>query len=530
MLALFAGHLSQGEYGAKRCCRPKKEVVLDDVGFFDAFMPHGMCYLWYPNILLMHVVSDALIAIAYFCIPLALYYFFRSKTDFPFRNVILMFSVFIFTCGLSHVMGIWTVWHGTYGLQGLIKAATALASILTAAMLVPLMPQLMALRSPRELEAVNSALVNEINERVRSETRAQRFVEAAPDAVIIVDPNLVIQVANVRAETVFGIERDRLIGQPIDMIIPDRVGASLSSYVSAFAALLTNHDTEQGRPFFGLRADQSVFPIEVSVSEVGSQEQELFSLAIRDVTERRELEMQTQRLEQQIAHVDRLDTMGQMAAGLAHEINQPLMALSQNADSALAVTQSEEKVNPLLLEILHDIEDQAQRAGDIIRALRQYVGNDKSAHAAFDLDELLQQTMRLVDSDTKLHAVDIQLELDEPKTVFGDRVQVAQVFLNLLKNSIEAMVEADVTERLIKVTSKHETDATRITVVDTGPGLEPNKNVFVPFQSEKGDGLGVGLSICRSIIESHGGKFFIDSDVTRGAKFTFTLPHEKEPQ
>ncbi len=502
--------------------------MVDDVGFFDTFMPHGMCYLWYPEILFTHVISDALIAIAYFCIPIALYYFFRNRTDFPFRNVILMFSIFIFTCGLSHIMGIWTVWYGSYGLQGLVKAATAIASLATATMLVPLMPQLMALRSPKELEAANVALLHEVDERSRSEQRAQRFVEAAPDAIIIVDAQLTIQVANSRAEVVFGFDREQLIGQQIDLIVPSRVGSSLASDISKYLSLRSLPATEPERPYLGLRADRTEFPIEISLSAVGTEEQQLVSLAIRDVTERRELERQTQRLEQQIAHVDRLDTMGQLAAGLAHEINQPLMALAQNADSALMLSQQNSGASPELVEILRDIEAQAQRAGDIIRALRQYVGNDKSSRMRFELTELLDQTLRLVDNDAKLHSINIIVEVEEPTMVFGDRVQIAQVFVNLLKNSIEAMVGSDSEQRQINISCEQSMEETRVTVSDSGPGLMPDEHVFEPFRSEKREGMGLGLSICKSIIESHGGTFRIDAAMVDGAHVTFTLPAPKD--
>jgi len=397
--------------------------------FFEEFMPHGMCYSWNPYILFLNVGSDALIAAAYFCIPVALYYFFRHKKDFPFRKVILMFCVFIFTCGLSHLMGIWTVWNGSYGVQGLVKGATALASVATAAMLIPLMPQLMALRSPKALE--------------------------------------------------------------------------------------------------GKRDDQSRFPIEVSLSSVGTAGQDLYSVAIRDMTGRNSLARQTRALEQQIAHVNRLDTMGQLAVGLAHEINQPLTALTQNADSAMIWAEQQGVVDPDLREILEDIEAQAHRAGDIIRALRQFANNDDTSREAFDLTMLLKQTLRLVDVDAKKYGVEIRNEIPAGTMVFGARVQIAQVFVNLLRNSIEAMVEFETEEPLILVRCDWTDQFLSLSVKDNGPGVVLEQDIFTPFQSRKADGMGMGLSICRSIVEGHGGAFSIDRTVETGAHFKFTLPKEK---
>ena len=497
---------------------------MDDTGFFEEFMPHGMCYLWNPQILILNVVSDALIAIAYFCIPFALYYFFRHRVDFPFRNVILMFSIFIFTCGLSHLMGIWTVWNGAYGLQGLVKGATALASIATAAMLIPLMPQMLALRSPKDLEDANIALTEEVSERMRSETRTRRFVEGAPDAVVIVDKSGRIQVVNARAEAMFGMDRSHLIGASVDTILKDPKASKFSGILKTILSKNLKHADDVVRLMDGLRQDGSQFSSEVSLSEVGTEEQSLYSLAIRDISQRLEQERQTRALEQQIAHVDRLDTMGQMAAGLAHEINQPLTALTQNADAALMWASQQKNIASEFLEIIKDIDEQAHRAGEIIRALRQFVGKDDKSRSSFDLNSLLSQTLRLIANDAQKHDVSIETSVPNATVVVGARVQIAQVFVNLLRNSIEAMADAHTSDPKISITAKPVDDFLRLTVQDNGPGMTASNDVFTPFQSTKADGMGMGLSICRSIIEGHGGQFYIDNTVEKGAVFVFTLP------
>lgn len=498
---------------------------MDQTSFFDAFMPHGMCYAWNPQILLANVVSDAVIAFAYFCIPVALYYFFRSRTDFPFRNVILMFSLFIFTCGLSHIMGIITVWNGAYGLQGLIKIATAIASLLTAAMLVPVMPQLLALRSPKQLEIANDALTREIEERKQSERRTQRLIEAAPDAVIITDGQSRIKVVNSRAEEMFGYLREEMIKQPIDSFLLDLSASALGRDINESDDPALHSGSDQiAQEGVGIRYDGTHFPVEVSLSSVGSDENELYSHAIRNISKRIELEQQARSLEQQVAHVDRLDTMGLLAAGLAHEINQPLMALTQDADSAVLIAQRKENADPDLIGVLNDIEAHAHRAGNIIRALRQFVGNDDASRELFDLNELLRQTIRLVDNDAKMNVVDIQCELPHPCHVFGARVQIAQVFLNLLKNSIEAMVEAGSPNKRIAISAVPDDRFLKLTMEDNGPGIGYDQDVFKPFQSTKSEGMGMGLSICRSIVIGHGGTFSVDRNVETGARFVFTLP------
>ncbi len=498
---------------------------MESTGFFDDYMPHGHCYLWNKQILFLNVFSDAFIAIAYFFIPFALYYFFRNRPDFPFRSVIAMFSVFIFTCGLSHVMGIWTIWNGSYGMQGLLKAATALASVATALLLIPVMPQLLALRSPRELEAANAALTHEIGERKQTEQRTQRFVEAAPDGIVIVDAQERIRVVNNRAEVMFGKDRDDLLGSPVEAILPNFRKSTLSGLIQKAAANSGKVDLGAAVDYSGLNSTGKHFPVEINLSSVGTQEQALFSLSIRDVTERDRLERQTRSLQQQIAHVDRLDTMGQMAAGLAHEINQPLTALAQNADSAILWAEQKEQIDPELKEILQDIESQAHRAGDIIRALRQFVANDDASKESFDLSELVNKTQRLVESDAKRQSVRVENNIPSRTFAHGAPVQVAQVFVNLLRNSIEAMSSTDDLDRLIEISSRQDGSEVEITVSDTGPGLPEQQNdIFTPFQSKKIDGMGMGLSICRSIVESHGGTFKTDRNRDKGAAFIFTLP------
>ncbi|MEM8820082.1 MAG: ATP-binding protein [Pseudomonadota bacterium] len=492
--------------------------------FFEEFMPHGMCYLWRTDILLLHLISDALIAISYFAIPIALFYFFKERKDFPFRGVILMFSIFIFTCGLTHVMGIWTVWNGTYGLQGLIKSATAAASIATALMLFPVMPQLLALRSPKELEEANLALTHEISERQKSEKQTLRFMEAAPDATLIVNAEGVIKVVNAQAERLFGYAKDKMIGEPVNLLMPKQSRAAHPGLIRKFFSEPSARLMETGRELTGLKNSGESFPIEVSLSAVGTEDEPLVSASIRDITARHEMEEQTQRLEREVAHAGRLNTMGQMATGLAHELNQPLTAITQYADAALSIASRQPDVSPGLLETLNELDKQAYRAGEIIQALRQFVTKDDTARSTFPLADLVNQAIRLVEADAKANDVRIQTEIGAVPPVVGAHVQIAQVLVNLLQNAIEAIMAVAADTRRIVISAHEESDAIQVAVWDTGPGLDADWDVFMPFQTTKSDGMGMGLSICRSIIEAHGGRFWVDRNVDAGARFCFTLP------
>lgn len=375
------------------------------VSLLESFMPHGMCYAWQPKILWLNVASDAAIALAYFSIPIALFHFLRHRTDAPFRGVVLMFSVFILACGLTHAMSIVTVWNGYYGIQGMLKLVTALASIGTAIMLYPVMPKLLALRSPVELEESNEALQQEIEQRKRTE-------------------------------------------------------------------------------------------------------------------------VQSVELQRDLAHMGRITTMGQMATGLAHELNQPLLAISQSADTAMYTARETENLDPELTECLDDIQAQTQRAGEIIRALRQFMSKDTAHRSNIDLNELIRQTIQLISPDARKHNVTLRAELSGSPAPNADRVQIAQVLVNLLRNGIDSIIGADQKRRQVTVKTRLDANNVVVDVDDSGPGLADGVEPFKAFESNKADGMGMGLSISRSIIESHGGKLWIDETYGSGARFSFTLPHK----
>ncbi len=375
------------------------------MNFLESFMPHGMCYAWRPDILWLHVFSDAAIAIAYFTIPYALVRTLRKRKYTPFRGTVVMFSIFILACGVTHAMSIVVVWNGYYAIQGVFKAITAIASIGTAIMLYPIMPQVFALRSPveLELEESNSALQQEMDQRKR--------------------------------------------------------------------------------------------------------------------TEEQSLELQNE-----LAHIGRLTTMGQMATGLAHELNQPLLAISQSADTALLSAQENASTSAELLECLEDIQSQTQRAGEIIRALRQFVSKDTATRSDLDLNSLVEQTIRLLNSDALKHNVKIESDLNPIPNPNVDRVQIAQVLVNLLRNSIDAVGANHSHNRRTSVGTHLDGEEIVVVVKDNGPGLDDGIVPFKPFESSKSEGMGMGLSISRSIVESHGGKLWFEEAAGIGTRFIFTLP------
>lgn len=249
-------------------------------------------------------------------------------------------------------------------------------------------------------------------------------------------------------------------------------------------------------------------------------------VTVDDITESKEQENQIARLNRDLYQMARGHTMGQMASGLAHELNQPLAAIAQNADTALLLADSTPGNPRALQEILTEIEQQSLRAGDIIRALRGFIMKDANDSTTFDISELIDQAERLVTPEARGAGVTIQRRTGPLPLVHANRIQVAQVIVNLLRNAIEAIAESGLERRRIAVKARQIGEKLEIAVEDTGPGIDPDIRLFTQFETNKKQGMGLGLTICRSMIEANGGELWLDETYSRGARFCFTLPVE----
>lgn len=281
-----------------------------------------------------------------------------------------------------------------------------------------------------------------------------------------------------------------------------------------------------------LRADGEVIWVSVSAIVIrDTAGRALYKvLTLDDVTQTKVNEQEIQRLNKDLSHLARGNTMGQMAAGLAHELNQPLTAIAQNADSAIFMLEREGGVDPELRDVVSEIEQQAIRAGSIIRALRGFIRKDEGARDSFDFAELLGQSLQLLRAEATEAGVLIQTKVpDGLGQIVGNRVQIAQVLVNLIRNAIEAMATDRHNQRLVSISARTKGPMLLVTVRDTGPGIDPNVALFSQFATTKPTGMGLGLSICRSIIEGHGGKLWNQADGVRGAVFHFTVPLAKSP-
>lgn len=249
------------------------------------FMPHGHCYLWTPGLVWLHVIADSFIALAYMTIPVTLVYFIHKRKDVPFDWIFLAFGVFILACGATHIMEVWNVWRAAYWEAGFVKVVTAVASILTAILLVRLVPAAMTIPSPMQLARVNAELQ-------RAEQKVRAILESAPDAMVIVNETGQIVMVNSQTQHWFGYDRNELIGQPVEVLIPERFREKHIDHRADFTAHphLRPMDGRLGLDLYGRRKDGTEFPVEISLSPLRTDEGVLVTSVIRDITERKRIE------------------------------------------------------------------------------------------------------------------------------------------------------------------------------------------------------------------------------------------------
>lgn len=344
------------------------------------------------------------------------------------------------------------------------------------------------------------------------------------DAIITIDALGIMQSFNPAAERLFGYRESEVIGRNVKMLMPPHFRSEHDSYVRRYLETGQKRIIGIGRVVAGEKKDGSTFPLELSVGEAEIDGHKLFIGFIRDLTEIRTEQRRVQELQRELFHVNRLAEMGQIASSLAHEVNQPLAAIMNYLQVSRRLIDDRD-VGGAVGGILEKIEAQTIRAAEITKRLRAFVDRRDVARQDENLNKVIEEALALgvVGAASRSTRVHLQLAPDLPDVCI-DRVQIQQVIVNLVRNAIDAM-EGEA-RRELSIRSAMEGDVVRVSVADSGPGVAPEVagKLFNAFVTTKEQGMGVGLSISRAIVESHGGRLGFTANDQRGTTFYFTLP------
>lgn len=368
-----------------------------------------------------------------------------------------------------------------------------------------------------------------------AEARLRSILQTVPDAMIIIDERGRIESLSTTAERLFGYDADEACGRNVSLLMPSPYREQHDAYIGRYLSTGERRIIGIGRIVVGQRKDGTTFPMHLTVGELRTGERHHFTGFIRDLTDQQLTEDRLKELQSEVTHMSRFTALGEMASTLAHEINQPLTAISNylKGSRRLIERMEGEKVE-MLKDAVSKAADQALRAGQIIRRLREFVARGESERRIESLPKLIEDASTLALVGAREHGIAVTFRLDPAADlVLADRIQIQQVLVNLMRNAIEVMSEGGPVRRLDIATAAGAESQVEVTVADSGAGLAPEvaKQLFQPFVTTKRKGMGLGLSICRTIVEAHGGKIWVESPPDGGTIFHFTLraaEHDRE--
>ena len=387
-------------------------------------------------------------------------------------------------------------------------------------------------------EPIFVGIIRDITERKaaeaalrESELRWRSIVDTVPDAIIVIDAKGIVESFSPAAERLFGYSADEVVGHNVKMLMPQPYRDAHDGYMARYTRTGERRIIGIGRIVVGQRKNGGTFPMELAVGEFASPSGNFFTGFVRDLTDRQEAERRIEDLQTELLHASRLSVMGQMASTMAHELNQPLTAVTNYLEAGRHLISAGAAAPERIADLMEKAVAQAQRAGEVIRQLRRFVSKGEIERRTQNLNQLVEEALALGLVGARQLGVRVSLELEHdlpPVTV--DPVQIQQVILNLVRNAVEAMETVD--RRELTIVTRVTGDEIEANVADTGPGIAPEvaNRLFQPFVTTKKTGMGLGLSICREIIEAHHGHLTAAARRGGGTVFRLTLPNTRRDE
>lgn len=354
------------------------------------------------------------------------------------------------------------------------------------------------------------------------------LMSAAVDAIIIIDENGSVLQFNPAAEQLFGYAEQDVVGRNVSLLMPEPHRSRHDSYLRRYRETGKAQIIGKGREEFGQRRNGDTFPMLLSVGKASRPEGDVFVGIIRDLSEVRATQEQVRQLEEQLLHADRLVILGELTAGIAHEINQPLTAIAAYADAGCKLMERHgADASGDLQRVCNRIGEQSRRAAEVVQRLRRLVRSGTVIKVRHDINQIIKNILLLFEFETKKTHTKLKFHpLEGLQELYVDEVQIQQIMVNLIKNSLDALTEAKRRGGTIEIRVERGDGELLVSVTDDGPGVpeESRARLFEPFFTSKPRGVGLGLSICKNIAAAHGGSLQYSEPPGGGSRFTLKLP------